>query len=58
MVHWFKKKKIKLEVFTNQQYAFDQFQPMLAKKFIPDWWKKLPAVESRGYLQKVIILYL
>jgi len=43
MVHWFKKKKIKLEVFTNQQYAFDQFQPMLAKKFIPDWWKKLPA---------------
>ena len=34
MVHWFKKKKIKLEVFTTQ-YAFDQFPPMLAKKFIP-----------------------
>jgi len=46
----FKKKKIVLDVFTNQQYCYDQFQPMLAKKFIPDWWKSLPASRTDGGL--------
>ena len=35
--------KIVLEVFTNQQYVMDQCQPTLAKNFIPEWWRTLPA---------------
>ena len=35
--------KIVLNFYTNQQYVLDQCKPQLAKKWIPEWWKKLPA---------------
>jgi hypothetical protein len=34
---------ITVDVYTNQQYAYDQCKPQLAKKYIPEWWKSLPA---------------
>lgn len=39
----FLSKSIKVDVYTNQQYAYDQCKPQLAKKYIPEWWKGLPA---------------
>ena len=42
--------KIILEVFTNQQYVMDQCQPTLAKNFIPEWWKTLPASRTETNL--------
>ena len=35
--------KIVLNFYTNQQYVLDQCKPQLAKKWISEWWKKLPA---------------
>ena len=42
--------KIVLEFYTNQQYVMDQCQPMLAKNFIPEWWKSLPSSRSETNL--------
>ena len=42
--------KIILEVFTNQQYVMDQCQPTLAKNFIPERWKTLPASRTETNL--------
>jgi hypothetical protein len=42
--------KIVLEVYTNQQYVMDQCQPTLAKNFIPEWWKSLPAQRTHTNL--------
>ena len=45
--------KIVLNFYTNQQYVLDQCKPQLAKKWIPEWWKKLPAsrTEIAGELE-------
>lgn len=39
---WKKNKTIVLHAYTDQQDQYDAYQPMLARKFIPDWWKKIP----------------
>ena len=33
---------IVLDVYTDRKEMFEGYQPMLARKFIPDWWKNLP----------------
>ena len=42
--------KIVLNFYTNQQYVLDQCKPQLAKKWIPEWWKKLPASRTESDL--------
>ena len=42
--------KIVLNFYTNQQYVIDQCKPQLAKKWIPEWWKKLPASRTESNL--------
>ena len=42
--------KIVLNFYTNQQYVLDQCKPQLAKKWIPEWWKKLPASRTESNL--------
>lgn len=41
---WKKKKKdtIVVNAYTDRKDQYDAYQPMLARKFLPDWWKKLP----------------
>jgi hypothetical protein len=39
---FFKKKKIQLKCFVNEQYVFDYFKVDYANKFVPTWWKDLP----------------
>lgn len=39
---FFKKKKIVLNCFTNRQDVFEYAKIAHAKKFYPDWWKKIP----------------
>lgn len=39
----FLSKSITVDVYTNQSYAYEQCKPQLAKKYIPEWWKSLPA---------------
>jgi len=39
---FFKPKKIVLDCFTNNASAYEYSKPDHARKFIPDWWKKLP----------------
>ena len=37
-----KKNTIVVDVYTDRTEMFEAYQPMLARKFIPDWWKNLP----------------
>ena len=39
---WKKKNTIVVDVYTDRTEMFEAYQPMLARKFIPDWWKNLP----------------
>ena len=39
---WKKNNTICLDVYTDRKEMFEGYQPMLARKFIPDWWKNLP----------------
>jgi hypothetical protein len=42
MNFWFKKKKIVLDCFTDDLYAYNHCKIDYAVNFIPEWWKKLP----------------
>jgi hypothetical protein len=35
-------KPITVDLYTDDQHAYDMFKPNLSKHFIPRWWKKLP----------------
>ena len=39
---WKKKNTIVLDIYTDRPEMIKAYQPMLARKFIPDWWKNLP----------------
>lgn len=43
MLFKFKNKKIVVDLFTDDQHAYDMFKPKPSREFIPDWWKKMPA---------------
>lgn len=36
------KKKLKVQLYTDDSHAYEMFKPDHSKKFIPDWWRKLP----------------
>lgn len=40
---FFKKKKLVVDCFTANKAAYELFKIEHAKKYIPQWWKKLPA---------------
>jgi len=33
---------ITVDLYTDDKHAYDMFRPDHSKKFIPNWWKKLP----------------
>ena len=39
---WKKKNTIVVDAYTDRKEIFEAYQPMLARKYIPDWWKNLP----------------
>jgi hypothetical protein len=43
MLFFFKNKKIVLDCFTSSDNAYNLFKIEPARKFIPSWWKNLPA---------------
>lgn len=43
MLFFFKKKTIVVDCFTDRTYVHDYAKIDYAIKFIPEWWKKLPA---------------
>jgi hypothetical protein len=43
MLFFFKNKKIVLDCYTASNHAYDLFKIEPAKKFVPTWWKSLPA---------------
>ena len=51
---WKKKNTIVLDIYTDRPEMIKAYQPMLARKFIPDWWKNLPQYreeDAPGYQQ-------
>lgn len=47
MFHWFKRKKIILDCFTTNPVAFNLYQIDHAIRYIPDWWKSIPARKTQ-----------
>lgn len=47
MFFFMRKKEIVLDVFTNEKSILDNFPIQRASKFIPHWWRNLPAYEVR-----------
>ena len=51
---WKKNNTIIVDIYTDRTEMFEAYQPMLARKFIPDWWKSLPQYreeDAPGYQQ-------
>lgn len=44
MFHFFKKKKIVLDCFTNVPAVYDNCKINYGPKYFPDWWKETPKV--------------
>jgi hypothetical protein len=42
MFFWFKKKKIVLDCFTANPFAYEYCKPDFANKYYPEWYKDLP----------------
>lgn len=42
MIFFFRKKKVILDCFTYNKASYELFKIDYARKFYPDWWKKLP----------------
>lgn len=47
MLFFFKKKKIVVDCFTDRPYVMDYAKIDYANKFIPQWWKDLPATHLK-----------
>lgn len=47
MFHWFKRKKIVLDCYTTNPSAYKLYQIDHAMRYIPDWWKSIPARKTQ-----------
>ena len=48
MFFWFKKKKVVLECFTDNDIAFNYAKIERMDKFFPEWWKKTKKYSDKG----------
>lgn len=52
MIFFFKNKLVNVDLFTSNPEAYEFGKIDYARKFIPEWWKKMPVISDDDYTKK------